>query len=153
MSGRDRGGDVAAHAIVEGCPSCGQQNRVPLRHLAHRGRCGACKAELPPRAEPLELDGPLLDALVAEATVPLLVDFWASWCAPCRMLAPELSKLAASHAGRLLVGKVDAERHPELASRHAIEALPTMILFRAGQPRERLSGTRSAAALAHDLSL
>jgi thioredoxin 2 len=142
-----------ASNVVESCPRCGQQNRVPLRHLAHSGRCGACKAELPPRSEPLELDATTLDALVAEASVPLLVDFWAEWCAPCRMLAPELSKLAAAHAGRLLVGKVDTERHPELASRHAIEALPTMILFRSGQPRERLSGVRSAASLARELSL
>lgn len=141
------------NSVVIACPSCGRNNRVPLRHLAHTGRCGACKTELPPRSEPLDLDTDLLGALAAEATVPLLVDFWAEWCAPCRMMAPELAKLAASHAGRVLIGKVDTERYPELASRHAIEALPTLILFRDGQPRERLSGARSAAALARELAL
>lgn len=141
------------NSVVVPCPSCGRNNRIPLRHLAHTGRCGACKTELPPRSEPLDLDPNSLGALAAEATVPLLVDFWAEWCAPCRMMAPELAKLAASHAGRVLIGKVDTERYPELASRHAIEALPTLILFRDGQPRERLAGARSAAALARELSL
>ena len=141
------------NSIVTPCPSCGRNNRIPLRHLAHAGRCGACKTELPPRGEPLDLDANTLAALAAEATVPLLVDFWAEWCAPCRMMAPELAKLAASHAGRVIIGKVDTERYPELASRHAIEALPTLILFRDGQPRERLAGARTAAALARELAL
>jgi thioredoxin 2 len=144
---------MSENSVVSPCPSCGRNNRIPLRHLAHTGRCGACKTELPPHAEPIELDADMLGALSAEATVPLLVDFWAEWCAPCRMMAPELAKLAASHAGRVLVGKVDTERYPELASRHAIEALPTLILFRGGQPRERLAGARTAAALARDLAL
>jgi thioredoxin 2 len=128
-------------------------NRIPARHLAHSGRCGKCKRELPPLAEPIELDAALLDAVSTEAGVPLLVDFWASWCGPCRVMAPELEKLAASHAGRLLVGKVDTEQHPELAGSHAIEALPTLVLFRGGQPRERLAGARTAAAIARELSL
>ena len=140
-------------SVIRTCSSCGKSNRIPTRHLAHSGRCGACKTPLGPMAEPLELDASLLEHVAREAGVPLLVDFWAAWCGPCRVMAPELEKLAASHAGRLLVGKVDTERHPELASRHAIEALPTLILFREGQPRERLAGARSASAIARELSL
>ena len=140
-------------SLIRACSHCGQNNRIPVRHLAHTGRCGACKRELPPLAEPIELDADLLEAIGADARVPLLVDFWAAWCAPCRMMAPELEKLAASHAGRLVVGKVDTERHPELAGRHGIEALPTLILFRDGQPRQRLAGARSASAIARELAL
>jgi len=142
-----------ASSLIRACSHCGQNNRIPARHLAHSGRCGACKRELPPLAEPIELDAELLAAIGADAGVPLLVDFWAAWCAPCRMMAPELEKLAASHAGRLVVGKVDTERHPELAGQHGIEALPTLILFRDGRARQRLAGARSAAAIARELGL
>jgi thioredoxin 2 len=139
--------------LIRSCPNCGKQNRIPLRHLAHSGRCGNCKNSLAAWSEPIELDAPLFDALAREATVPLLVDFWAAWCGPCRVMAPELAKLATSHAGRLLVGKVDTERYPELAGRYAIEALPTLIVFGQGQARQRLAGARSATQIARELSL
>ncbi|HTQ05626.1 MAG TPA: thioredoxin domain-containing protein, partial [Polyangiaceae bacterium] len=92
--------------MVRRCSACGQDNRVPARHLAHAGRCGACKATLPPLAQPLEVDEREFDEIVASATVPVLVDFWAPWCGPCRMVAPEVAKAAEKLAGKGVVLKV-----------------------------------------------
>src|SRR4051812_3155786 len=101
--------------MIRTCAQCGQQNRVGARHLADTGRCGACKAELPPAGEPIDVGSPEFDEIVAGARVPVLVDFWAAWCGPCRTVAPEVKKAAALLAGQALVLKVDTDQHPELA--------------------------------------
>ena len=140
-------------AWVRTCPNCGQQNRIPVKHLADAGRCGSCKQALPPSSKPIEANVQRFEKLVSEARVPVLVDFWADWCGPCRVMAPELEKLAASRAGNVLVAKVNTDEFPELARRFAIEALPTLVLFREGQPKQRLAGARSAAAILRELAL
>src|SRR5581483_5536084 len=96
--------------MIRGCSACGAKNRVPAKRLADpNGRCGACKAPLPPVSEPLEADAALFEEIIREATVPVLVDFWAEWCGPCRMVAPEVRELAREMAGRGLVLKVNTE--------------------------------------------
>ncbi|HEX6273732.1 MAG TPA: thioredoxin [Polyangiaceae bacterium] len=130
------------------CPACGRENRVPGNHLADRGKCGACKAELSPLAEPVEADGALFDEVVTNAKVPVFVDFWAPWCGPCRMVAPEVKKLAARFAGKAVVLKVDTERVPEIAGRFGIQSIPTFIVFKGGKPVVRESGARNEAGLA-----
>ncbi len=129
--------------MIRTCSSCGTKNRVPAARLADSGRCGACKAPLPPVSEPIDADEALFDEIVREARVPVLVDFWAPWCAPCRFTAPEVQELARQMAGRALVIKVNTEAHPELAARYQIQAIPNFIVFRAGQPVSQHAGAVS----------
>ncbi len=133
--------------MVRTCPSCGRENRVPARHLADQGRCGACKGGLPPVAEPLAVDTEAFDRVVSEAKVPVLVDFWAPWCGPCRMVAPEVEKLASEWAGRAVVLKVDTDRNQALAARYGVRGIPHFVVFKAGRPAVQGTGAMGKAAL------
>ena len=133
--------------MIRACASCGTKNRVPPQHLTHTGRCGSCKAPLPPVNEPIEADTESFDAIVNSAGVPVLVDFWASWCGPCRMVAPEVKALAQEVAGQALVLKVDTEAHPELASRFRIQSIPNFVVIRGGKVVMQRAGVTSRAEM------
>ena len=127
-------------ANVRNCPACGKPNRIPAKHLADVGRCGACKAPLPAMAEPIEVTTTEFDEIVRESKVPVLVDFWAAWCGPCKMAAPHVAQTARDMAGRALVLKVDTERSPELASRYKVQGIPNFAIFVGGRMQFQQAG-------------
>jgi thioredoxin 2 len=119
--------------VIRQCVICGARNRVPAKNLAHAGRCGACKGALEPLAEPLDADAAAFDEIIGAARVPVLVDFWAEWCGPCKMAAPEVAKAAKNLAGRALVLKVDSDRNGQLSARYGVRSIPFFAVFREGR--------------------
>jgi thioredoxin 2 len=120
-------------SLIRSCSVCGQKNRVPATRLADTGRCGACKSALSPVNEPLAVDPEQFDEITQSARVPVLVDFWAEWCGPCQMSAPEVARTAKDMAGRAIVVKVDTERYPELAAKYNVRGIPNFIVFYGGR--------------------
>jgi thioredoxin 2 len=127
-------------AIIRTCKVCERKNRVPAKHLTDTGRCGFCKAPLPPVNEPLEVDPEQFEEIASEARVPVLVDFWAEWCGPCRMAAPEVSQTASDMAGQAIVVKVDTERYPELAAKFNVRGIPNFVVLYGGRPVAQQAG-------------
>lgn len=125
------------------CPTCGKTNRVPAAAAGHP-RCGSCRSDLPWIVDAGDDDF----AVVAEQSpVPALIDFWAAWCGPCRMVSPVLDKLARERAGKIKLVKVDVDRAPRLSSRFDIQAIPTLMIITGGKVVATQTGAAPAEAL------
>jgi thioredoxin 2 len=138
--------DIDDRGILIACKNCGKTNRLAFDKLGDAVRCGQCKQPLPPLGVPLEVQQVAdFDRIVAKSSLPVLVDYWAPWCGPCRMVAPELEKVATRQSGRLLVVKVNTDEVSELGRRYNIRSIPTLALFVNGREAASAPGARQAA--------
>jgi len=137
--------ELDERGVIVACASCGRKNRLQYDRLAAASRCANCKQPLPPPAAPIDIQNAAqFDRVISSASVPVVVDFWAPWCGPCRMVAPELAKVASRQSGKFLIVKVDTDAVAEVGDRFQIRSIPTMAVFAAGREVARTTGARPA---------
>lgn len=140
--------------MIRTCPTCATANRVPASRVHLYARCGRCGGGLLPlRGTHAVASAEEYEEIIASASLPVLFDFQATWSAPCRLVAPELDKIAKAAVGRLLVATVDADLLPAVAARNVVRSLPTMVLFRFGKEQSRIRGALPAKAIVRCLGL
>ena len=126
--------------MVIACTNCGQKNRLRAANLAVAVRCGKCKQAIGPVAHPIDADAEIFDEVLREARVPVLVDFWAEWCGPCRAIAPALEDIAGDLKEKLTVAKINIDENPGVPQKYNVRGIPTLIVFKNGEEQERYVG-------------
>ena len=146
---------AVADTVVIRCPACGVGNRVPREKLASglEPVCGRCKAPLPISAKPIAVTDASFPAEVERSPLPVLVDAWAAWCGPCRLIAPVIDELAAEMAGRLRVAKLNVDENPATAARFGLQSIPTLLVFKGGREVDRIVGVRPKSEIVRRLQL
>ena len=140
------GGKLDRTGVIVTCGQCGRANRLAYDALLKTTRCGQCHAAIAAPSTPIEVDdSAAFDAAARTSVLPLLVDFWAPWCGPCRMVAPELERVAADASGRYLVVKVNTDVHQDIGARFRIRSIPTLAIVSGGEEIDRIAGARPAA--------
>ncbi len=139
-----------ADDIMVRCPSCSAINRVPMGRIGsgQKAVCGRCKTPLPTDAAPVTVTDATFAAEVERASLPVLVDMWAPWCGPCRMIAPALDTLAVEMAGRVRIAKLNVDENPATSSRFGVRSIPTLLVFKDGREVDRIVGVQSKTAIA-----
>ena len=133
--------------MLVACPHCQTLNRVPEERLGQDPNCGQCKAALLP-SHPIELSDTNFARVITKTELPILVDFWATWCGPCQMMAPHFEQAAEQLKGQVLLAKLDTDSNQLTAGRFGIRSIPTLILFKNGSEVKRHSGAMSAGQIA-----
>jgi thioredoxin 2 len=140
--------ELDQRGLIVPCAACGQKNRLAFERLGQAVRCAKCKHDIGAPDTPIEMQTSAdFDRLVAQSSLPVVVDYWAPWCGPCRMVAPELQKVAARQTGRVIVVKVNTEELTDLGQRFGIRSIPTLAVFSGGREVGRSSGARPAAEI------